>query len=53
LFLCFISSCVSVSSVFKHSYLTLWSRSSSKCYLRTQSVPQREHHTSPLQRLNG
>jgi hypothetical protein len=28
---------------------TLWRRSSSKCYLRIQSVPQREHHTSPLQ----
>jgi hypothetical protein len=33
--------------------LTLWSRSSSKCYLRIQSVPQREHHTSPLQRSTG
>jgi hypothetical protein len=32
------------------SCLTLWSRSLSKCYLRIQSVPQREHHTSPLQR---
>jgi len=31
----------------------LWSRSSSKCYLRIQSVPQREHHTSPLQRSTG
>jgi hypothetical protein len=30
--------------------LTFWSRSSSKCYLRIQSVPQREHNTSPLQR---
>jgi hypothetical protein len=30
--------------------LTLWRRSSSKCYLRIQSVPQREHHTSPLQK---
>jgi hypothetical protein len=30
--------------------LTLLSRSLSKCYLRIQSVPQREHHTSPLQR---
>jgi hypothetical protein len=29
------------------------SRSSSKCYLRIQSVPQREHHTSPLQRSTG
>jgi hypothetical protein len=28
---------------------TIQSRSSSKCYLRIQSVPQREHHTSPLQ----
>jgi hypothetical protein len=28
-------------------------RSSSKCYLRIQSVPQREHHTSPLQRSTG
>jgi hypothetical protein len=25
------------------------SGSPSKCYLRIQSVPQREHHTSPLQ----
>jgi hypothetical protein len=25
----------------------------SKCYLRIQSVPQREHHTSPLQRSTG
>jgi hypothetical protein len=33
--------------------LTLWSRSSSKCYLRIQSVPQREHNTSPLQRSTG
>jgi hypothetical protein len=33
--------------------LTLWSRSSCKCYLRIQSVPQREHHTSPLQRSTG
>jgi hypothetical protein len=33
--------------------LTLWRRSSSKCYLRIQSVPQREHHTSPLQRSTG
>jgi hypothetical protein len=32
--------------------LTLWSRSSSK-YLRFQSVPQREHHTSPLQKLTS
>jgi hypothetical protein len=24
--------------------------SSSKCYLRIQSVPQKEHHTSPLQK---
>jgi hypothetical protein len=31
---------------------SLWSRSSSKCYLRIQSVPQRKHHTSPLQRSN-
>jgi hypothetical protein len=31
----------------------VWSRSSSKCYLRIQSVPQREHHTSPLQRSTG
>jgi hypothetical protein len=29
------------------------SRSSSKCYLRIQSVPQREHYTSPLQRSTG
>jgi hypothetical protein len=33
--------------------LTLWSRNSSKWYLRIQSVPQREHHTSPLQRSTG
>jgi hypothetical protein len=33
--------------------LTLWSLSSSKCYLRIQSLPQREHHTSPLQRSTG
>jgi hypothetical protein len=33
--------------------LTLWSRSSSKCYLRIHSVPQREHHTSPFQRSTG
>jgi hypothetical protein len=32
------------------SALTLWRGSLSKCYLRIQSVPQREHHTSPLQR---
>jgi hypothetical protein len=24
-----------------------------KCYLRILSVPQREHHTSPLQRSTG
>jgi hypothetical protein len=30
--------------------LTLWRRSSSKCYIRIQSVPQREHNTSPLER---
>jgi hypothetical protein len=35
------------------SPLTLWRRSLSKCYLRIQSVPQREHHTSPLQRSTG
>jgi hypothetical protein len=35
------------------SALTLWRRSSSKCYLRIQSVPQREHHASPLQRSTG
>jgi hypothetical protein len=29
--------------------LTFWSRISSKWYLRIQSIPQREHHTSPLQ----
>jgi hypothetical protein len=29
-------------------WLLLWRRSSSKCYSRNQSVPQREHHTSPL-----
>jgi hypothetical protein len=33
--------------------LTPWSRSLSKCYLRIQPVPQREHHTSPLQRSTG
>jgi hypothetical protein len=33
--------------------LTLWRRSLSKCYLRIQSVPQREHHTSPLQSSTG
>jgi hypothetical protein len=32
---------------------TLWRRSSFKCYLRIQSVPQREHHTWPLQRSTG
>jgi hypothetical protein len=32
---------------------TLWNRSLFKCYLRIQSVPQREHHTSPLQRSTG
>jgi hypothetical protein len=31
-----------------HSSLTLWSRRLSKCYLRIQFVPQREHDTSPL-----
>jgi hypothetical protein len=29
----------------------VWSRSSSKQYWRIQSVPQRKHNTSPLQRL--
>jgi hypothetical protein len=29
------------------------SRSLSNCYLRIQSVPQREHHTSPLQGSTG
>jgi hypothetical protein len=33
--------------------LTLWRRTLSKCYLRIQSVPQREHNTSPLQRSTG
>jgi hypothetical protein len=33
--------------------LTLWRRSSSKFYLRIQSVPKREHHTSPLQTSTG
>jgi hypothetical protein len=33
--------------------LTLCRRSESNCYLRIQSVPQREHHTSPLQRSAG
>jgi membrane protein YdbS with pleckstrin-like domain len=37
----------------KLTTLTPWRRSSSKCYLRIQSVPQREHHTSPLQRSTG
>jgi hypothetical protein len=32
---------------------TLWRQSVSKCYLRIQSVPQREHQTSPLQRSTG
>jgi hypothetical protein len=31
----------------------LWSRSSSKWYIRTQSVPQRKHSTSPLRRSTG
>jgi hypothetical protein len=35
------------------SRYTHWSVSPSKCYLRIQSVPQREHHTSPLQRSTG
>jgi hypothetical protein len=39
--------------VIQFNPLTLWRRSSSKCYLRIQSVPQREHHTSPLQRSTG
>jgi hypothetical protein len=33
--------------------LALRLQSSSKCYLRIQSVPQREHNTSPLQRSTG
>jgi hypothetical protein len=33
--------------------LALWRRSSSKCYLRIQSVRQREHHSSPLERSTG
>jgi hypothetical protein len=33
--------------------LTLWRRSPSTFYLGVQSVPQREHHTSPLQRSTG
>jgi hypothetical protein len=41
------------SRSFYQLLLTLWRRSSSKCYLRIQSVPQREHHTSPLQRSTG
>jgi hypothetical protein len=32
---------------------TLWSRSFSKWYLRTQSVPQRKHNSSPLQTSTG
>jgi hypothetical protein len=39
--------------VIDHMSLTLWRRGSSKCYLRIQSVPQREHQTSPLQRSSG
>jgi hypothetical protein len=34
-------------------YLTLWSWSSSKYYLSIQSVPQREHYTSPLLRYSS
>jgi hypothetical protein len=44
------------SSVIMNQYgyeLTLWRWSLSKCYLRIQSVPQREHQTSPLQRSTG
>jgi hypothetical protein len=33
--------------------LHIWSRRLSKWYLIIQSVPQREHHTSPLQRSTG
>jgi hypothetical protein len=33
--------------------LTLWRRSLSKCYLRIQPVPQREHHSAPLQRSSS
>jgi hypothetical protein len=33
--------------------LTLWNRGSFEYYLRIQSIPQREHHISPLQRSTG
>jgi hypothetical protein len=36
-----------------NGYLTLQSPSSSRRYLRIHSVPQTEHHTSPLQRSTG
>jgi hypothetical protein len=39
--------------VLQQNIKTLWRRSLSKCYLRIQSVPQREHHTSPLQRSSS
>jgi hypothetical protein len=46
------------SRVLSRTTLTLWKftlciRSSSKDYLRIQSVPEREHYTSPLRRSNG
>jgi hypothetical protein len=50
---CDVSSSMAHKQYTFDSNLTLWSRSSSKCYLRIQSVPQREHHTSPLQRSTG
>jgi hypothetical protein len=45
--------CMPVNSASQHLVLTILSRSLSKCYLRIQSVPQRERHTSPLQRSTG
>jgi hypothetical protein len=37
----------------RHDLLTLWSRSSSEWYLRIQSLPQRKHNSSPVQRSTG
>jgi hypothetical protein len=39
--------------LWKTRQLTLWRRSSSIFYLRIQSVPQTECHTSPLQTSTG
>jgi hypothetical protein len=50
---CFITSWDNVYSLDYKNALTIWSRSTSKCYLRIRSVPQREHQTSPLQRSTG